>query len=170
MPSYCRKTKEKPSISSPISGFASAFQACFGTFFIGLLCRYTVVYTALHGNRVGNPVRLTLQLFAKSEFNAVIVDVITKYLLLAGQLLAAFGISIATLAISNGRDDRIGVLSFVLIFLATLAVFLFFSSLIQIGVDTILVCYMEMNEVRNVWAPKNISPDLRKLLLKHMEP
>jgi len=98
-------------------------------------------------------------------FSTVVVDVLGEIILFIGKLLGTAVTTMFTVGIINHLGRQISPLTVTITAVVSFRVFSLFAKIIHVGVDTIMVCYLEDLE-RNKDGALYMSTDLHNLLQK----
>jgi len=130
---------------------------------IQFIDRFSYIYIAMHGEGFCASARNVFNLIERNMFSAVVVDVLGEFVLLVGKLLGTAASTMFTVGIINHLGRQISPLTVVISAIVSFRVFSLFAKIIHVGVDTIMVCYLEDLE-RNKDGALYMSPDLHRLL------
>jgi len=143
----------------------SCIQCCLGCVqrIVQFIDRFAYIYIAMHGESFFTSAKNVCSLISRNMFSAVVVDFLGDFILFVGKLLGTAVTTMATVGVINHLGRPISGITVSIIAVVSYRVFDLFASIIHVGVDTILVCYMEDLE-RNKDGALYMSPDLHDLL------
>jgi len=96
-------------------------------------------------------------------FTTVIVDLFGVFVLFVGKILGTALCTLFTVWIIDALKRPLSPLTVVVVAVVSYRVFSLFAQIVQVGIDTIMVCYMEDLE-RNKDGALYMSPELHRLL------
>jgi len=96
-------------------------------------------------------------------FSAVVVDLLGNFVLFVGKLLGTAAVTMLTVGVVHHLGRPISAVTVSVVAVVAYNVFSLFSNIVQVGVDTIMICYCEDME-RNKDGALYMSPELHNLL------
>jgi len=131
--------------------------------FIKFVDRFAYIYIAMHGDGFCTSAKNVFNLISRNMFSAVVVDLLGEFVLFVGKLLGASLCTIFTVGIVNHLGRAISPLTVTITAFVAYQVFDLFAHIVHVGVDTIMVCYLEDLE-RNKDGALYMSPELHRML------
>jgi len=159
------KVKKTPTSNKVVKYIACLLQ-CFLSCVQGLvrfINRYAYVCIAMHGEPFCTSSRGTFDLISRNSFSAVIVDTLADFVLFVGKLLGTAATTIFSLFLLHVLHREISLVTILSVVVVSFVVFSLFANIVAVGVDTVLVCYLEDLE-RNKGSNLLIEPTLHELL------
>lgn len=130
---------------------------------IKFIDRFAYIYIAMHGDGFCQSAKNCYNLISRNMFTAVVVDMLGGFVLFVGKLLGTASTVMFTVGIINHLQRPLSPVTVSIIAVVAYRIFSLFSSIVHVGVDTIMVCYCEDLE-RNKEGALYMSPDLHRLL------
>jgi len=161
-----RVTKKKNQTKNPIITFIVNCVICiFGCIqrIIQFINRYAYIYIAMHGDGFCTSAKNCFDLVSRNFFSAAIVDMLGEFVLFVGRLLGTAACTLFTIAVVQGFGRTISTVTIVMVVVISFVIFTIYAHIIGVGVDTVMVCYLEDME-RNSDDALYISPVLHKML------
>jgi len=131
--------------------------------FIKFVDRFAYIYIAMHGDSYCTSAKNCYNLISRNMFSAVVVDLLGGFVLFVGKLLGTACCTMLTVGVVHHLGRPISGVTVAIIAVVAYNVFSLFSNIIHVGVDTIMVCYLEDLE-RNKDGALYMSPELHQLL------
>eukprot|EP01114_Cavostelium_apophysatum_P018448 TRINITY_DN5704_c0_g2_i1.p1 TRINITY_DN5704_c0_g2~~TRINITY_DN5704_c0_g2_i1.p1 ORF type:complete len:517 (-),score=119.80 TRINITY_DN5704_c0_g2_i1:80-1630(-) len=125
--------------------------------------QFAYIYIAMHGDSFCKSAKGCFNLISRNMFSAVVVDFLGEFVLFVGKLLGTAVTTMFTVGISNHLGRQISPVTATVAALTAYRVFSLFASIVHVGVDTIMVCYLEDLE-RNKEGALYMSPELHRML------
>jgi hypothetical protein len=125
--------------------------------------KFAYVYVAMHGHSFCNAAKECFDLISRNFFSAVIMDVISGFVLFMGKLLFTAISIIMTMGIVEHLGRQLSVVTISLTGAISFVVLHIISHVIGVGINAVFVCYLEdleANKDGNLY----ISPDLHRML------
>jgi len=133
--------------------------------------RFAYVYIGMHGDSFCTAARECFDMISGNGFSVVAVDWLSGLVLFVGQLFGAAVTAGGALGIMNLVGREVAPLTIIIIGILTFIVFGFFSSILQTGIDTVFVCWIEeQNHSNGDEQGLYISPELHRELIKKKQP
>jgi len=159
------KLKKTPTSNKAIQ-FIACLLRCFLSCVQGLvrfINRFAYISIAMHGNAFCSSAKGAFDLISRNSFSAVIVDSLSYFVLFVGKLLGTCACGIFTLFVLHVLDREISLVTMSSVVVISFVVFSLFANIVGVGVDTVMVCYLEDLE-RNKGKNLLIEPSLHDLL------
>jgi hypothetical protein len=125
--------------------------------------RFAYVYIAMHGDSFCTSAKNVFNLISRNMFTAVVVDFLGDFVLFVGKLLGTALAVFLTIVTLEQLHRPISPVTIAVIGVVSFKIFSLFASIVSVGVDTVMVCYLEDLE-RNKNGSLYMSPDLHKML------
>jgi len=117
----------------------------------------------MHGDSFCASAKNCYNLVSRNMFTTVIVDFFGAFVLFVGKILGTALCTLFTVLIIESLERPLSPLTVVVVALVSYQVFSLFAQIVHVGVDTIMICYMEDLE-RNKDGALYMSPELHRLL------
>lgn len=143
----------------------SCFQCILGCVqrLIKFINRFAYVYIAMHGDSFCTSAKNCFNLVSRNMFSAVVVDFLGEFVLFVGKLLGTALATFLTVITLEYLHRPISAVTITLVVVISYQVFSLFASIISVGVDTVMVCYLEDME-RNKEGTLYMDPELHRML------
>jgi hypothetical protein len=125
--------------------------------------KFAYVYVAMHGHSFCTAAKECFDLISRNFFSAVIMDVISGFVLFMGKLLFTAISIIMTMGIVEHLGRQLSVVTIGLTGAISFVVLHIISHVIGVGINAVFVCYLEDLEA-NKDGNMYISPDLHRML------
>jgi len=124
--------------------------------------RFAYIYIAMHGEGFCTSAKSCFNLISRNMFSAIVVDFLGVFVLFVGKLLGTSICTMFTVGIIHHLGRPISALTVTVIALVSYRIFSLFAQIVHVGVDTIMVCYMEDLE-RNREGALYMDPELHRM-------
>lgn len=125
--------------------------------------QFAYIYIAMHGENFCTSAKNCFNLVSRNMFTAVIVDLFGEFVLLVGKLLGTALVTLFTVGICHHVGRPISPVTVTIAAFFAYRIFALFAKIVHVGVDTIMVCYLEDLE-RNREGALYMTPDLHRML------
>jgi len=159
------KVKKTPTSNKVVKCIACVLQ-CFLNCAQGLIKfinRYAYISIAMHGEAFCTSARGTFDLISRNSFSAVIADTLAEFVLFVGKLLGTAATTLFAIILLHALHREISLVIIMYVIVVSFVIFSLFANIVAVGVDTVLVCYLEDVE-RNKGSNLLIEPTLHELL------
>lgn len=130
---------------------------------IKFIDRFAYIYIAMHGDGFCQSAKNCYNLISRNMFSTVVVDMLGGFVLFVGKLLGTAATTMATVGIINHLGRPISPVTVSIIAIVSFRIFSLFANIVHVGVDTIMVCYLEDLE-RNREGALYMTPELHRML------
>lgn len=130
--------------------------------------KFAFVYCAMYGDSFCTSAKNVSNLMSRVGFSAIVVDMISEFLLFVGKLFGTALTTLICLIILDKQNVEISPLTVSIVIIVSFTVFQLFAHILGMGVDATFVCYME--DLERNGANKNnlaISPPTHTELQAH---
>jgi len=117
----------------------------------------------MHGDSYCTSAKNVFDLISRNMFSVVVVDLLGEFVLFVGKLLGTSLCTLFTVGIVDHLGREISPVTVTVIVIASYNVFSLFANIVHVGVDTVMVCYLEDLE-RNKEGALYMSPELHRML------
>jgi len=117
----------------------------------------------MRGDSFISSAKSTFDLISRNSFSAVVVDTLGELVLLIGKLLGTSACTIIALIALHFLDRTAAMVTIIAVMIISFVVFSLFANIVAVGVDSILICYLEDLE-NNDGRDPNIDPALHLIL------
>lgn len=117
----------------------------------------------MHGNSFCSSARNCFDLIGRNAVSTVVVDFLGKFVLTVGKLLGTAASTIFVVFLLHILGRNLCGITISVVAISSFFIFHFFAHIIGVGVDTVLVCYLEDLE-RNKDGNLYMDPQLHKML------
>jgi len=162
MLTVCKKANMQNRVAVFIISCIQCFVSCIQKV-VQFVDRFAYIYIAMHGQGFCASAKGVFNLIERNMFSAVVVDFLGEVILFIGKLLGTAATTMFTVGIINHLGRQISPLTVTISALVSYRVFSLFARIVHVGVDTIMVCYMEDLE-RNKDGALYMSTELHSLL------
>jgi len=162
MLTVCKKANFKNRVLVYIISCIQCFVSCLVRI-VQFVDRFSYIYIAMHGQSFCASAKGVFNLIERNAFSAVVVDVLGEVILFIGKLLGTAATTMFTVGIISHLGRPISVVTVAITAVVSFRVFSLFAKIVHVGVDTVMVCYLEDME-RNKEGALYMSPDLHGLL------
>jgi len=138
------------------------FLACF-TAIAKWISKFAYIYIAMHGDSFCSSAKNVSQLISRSAFTTVVVDALGQFVLFVGKLFGTALTTLAAVIALHALDREVSGVTISLVVVISFTIFHIFGHVIGVGVDTVLVCYLEDLE-RNKESGLYVSPEVHRML------
>jgi len=125
--------------------------------------RYAFISIAMHGQGFCASAKGSFDVISRNMFDAVIVDMLGEFVLLIGKLLGTALCTMFSLFLIHVVGREFSPATIVAVVIIAFVVFNLFANVVAVGVDTVLLCYLEDLE-RNGVGALYIDPTLHEKL------
>ncbi|KAI9221283.1 plasma-membrane choline transporter-domain-containing protein [Blastocladiella britannica] len=152
----------------------SCLQCCFWCLekFLKMINKNAFIEVAVYGYSFCEAARTAFQLLWRNAFRVVVVDGVSNFVLFLGKLFIVAVTCIISLALLTSKysdaGDNYGI-PLVFIFVISWVVASFFTAIVDMGIDTLFLCFCEDCERNDGSAnsPYYMSPELKAFTDKH---
>jgi len=157
-----KKTNQKNRLAVFI---ISCFQCCLGCVqrIIQFIDRFAYIYIAMHGDSFCGSAKNVFNLVSRNMFSAVVVDLLGEFVLFVGKLLGTAGSVALTVVTLQLTHRPLSPVTITVVAVGAYHIFSLFSQIVSVGVDTVMVCYLEDLE-RNKEGALYMDPELHRML------
>jgi len=159
-----QKSNQKNKVLSCIICCVRCLFSCLQKF-VQFIDKFAYISIAMYGDSFCTAAKNVTQLIERNMFTTIMVDYLGRFILFVGKILAC-GVCVAfTILYINFTHRSISGFTIAAVVIISFVIFTIFAYIIEVGVSTVLVCYLEDKE-RNDEDNLQITPELHQLL-KH---
>jgi len=140
--SYSKKTNRTNRLLVCLISCVQCLFSCVERF-VKFVNRFAFIYIAMHGDNFCTAAKGCYDVISKNLFTAVVVDLLGDFVLFVGKLLGTAVCTLFTVGALTAMGRPFGAVTIVLVAVVSYLVFNLYAHIVDVGVDTVFVCYME---------------------------